>query len=348
MRSLILAGLCLATVAFGGLWLPARHSSPQSSTNTAAVESWIYGVGYVEPASEVRRLAFKTGGIIAFCNAEVGIQVHAGEPLMRLRDEVERAAERAAEAELALAQAERSKILSGVHPAEIAAAKERLAQAQAESQFSQADAARKGRLREQTTISLSELDLAISVERQQEAVVASASAEVDRLQRSVRDEDRALAEAKVQVAKAKLEMADRVVAESTLLAPCDGTVLEVLKREGDAVSAVTVEPCVLLGDVSKLVVRTEIDESFVRMLRVGQRAETRPSAERGEWRPGRINLIKPVMGNKTVFGRAANERKDLHVMQILVDLEPGFSAPIGLEMEVRVCRPGLVHDKVTE
>ncbi len=345
MRSFVLVGLCLACLAIGGLWLLARPSSTWGGVNPAAVESWIYGIGCVEPATEVRRLAFKTGGVIATCSAEVGLWVRAGEPLLRLRDDEERAAAETAEAELGLARAERAKILSGVHPAEIAAAKERLTRAEVEYGFAQVDAARKSSLHAETAVSRSELDLAISLEREHGAAVASASAEVDRLQHSVRDEDRALAEAKVRVAEARLEMACRTVAESTLRAPRDGTVLEVLKREGDAVSAVTMEPCILLGDTSRLVVRAEMDESFVPLLRVGQRTETRPNAERGQWRSGRVALIKPVMGNKTVFGRAANERKDVHVIQVLIDLEPGFSAPIGLEMEVRVSVPAHVRNE---
>jgi HlyD family secretion protein len=54
------------------------------------------------------------------------------------------------------------------------------------------------------------------------------------------------------------------------------------------------------------------------------------------------------MGNKTVFNRAASERKDLEVIQVLIEIEPGFSAPIGLEMEVRVSMPAQIHDEANE
>jgi hypothetical protein len=48
--------------------------------------------------------------------------------------------------------------------------------------------------------------------------------------------------------------------------------------------------------------------------------------------------VEQVMGDKTVFTRAASERKDLKVLQVVIELGPGFSAPVGLQVDVRVHR----------
>jgi HlyD family secretion protein len=42
------------------------------------------------------------------------------------------------------------------------------------------------------------------------------------------------------------------------------------------------------------------------------------------------------MGKKTVFSRVATERKDLEVIQVLVDLDEPLAAPVGLQVDVQV------------
>jgi hypothetical protein len=40
------------------------------------------------------------------------------------------------------------------------------------------------------------------------------------------------------------------------------------------------------------------------------------------------------LGDKTVFTSASSERKDLEVLQVLIDMEPGFRYPAGLRVDV--------------
>ena len=42
------------------------------------------------------------------------------------------------------------------------------------------------------------------------------------------------------------------------------------------------------------------------------------------------------MGNKTVFSRASGERKDLNVLEVLVQPESPLNVPIGLQIEVDI------------
>jgi HlyD family secretion protein len=43
-----------------------------------------------------------------------------------------------------------------------------------------------------------------------------------------------------------------------------------------------------------------------------------------------------MMGKKTVFAHAAEERKHLDILQVLIDMEPGFQAPVGLQVDVKI------------
>jgi HlyD family secretion protein len=120
------------------------------------------------------------------------------------------------------------------------------------------------------------------------------------------------------------------------VAPFDGTLLRLLKREGEGTSTLLPEPVVLFGDMAKLRVRAEIDERFVRQLAVGQSVLVFGRNLAGKSYAGRILQLEKVMGDKTVFTRAASERKDLSVLQVLIDMEPDFQAPAGLQVDIKV------------
>jgi HlyD family secretion protein len=118
--------------------------------------------------------------------------------------------------------------------------------------------------------------------------------------------------------------------------PFDGTILKLLKREGEGVSNSLPEPVLLFGDLSHSRVRAEIDERFVKELHVGQAAEVYGRTLLGKTFRGQVVEVEKVMGDKTVFTRASTERKDLNVLQIVIDMDSDFSAPVGLQVDVRI------------
>jgi multidrug resistance efflux pump len=124
--------------------------------------------------------------------------------------------------------------------------------------------------------------------------------------------------------------------ETRLVAPFDGTVLKVLKREGDGVWTFSPEPVVLFGDLSRARVRAEIDERFVQRLEIGQSAIVSGRNLLGKSYPGKVVVLEKIMGDRTVFARSSSERKDLNVLQVVIEMAPGFRAPVGLQVDVGV------------
>jgi HlyD family secretion protein len=99
------------------------------------------------------------------------------------------------------------------------------------------------------------------------------------------------------------------------------------------------EPVLIFADDSQLRVRAEIDERYVQRLIVGQTAEVYGRGLGNTRYRGTVALVKRVMGNKTVFSHEASERKDLDVIQVLIDLPEGFTAPLGLQVDVDIQIP---------
>jgi HlyD family secretion protein len=339
----LLPGILFAAAISGPLWMYSQgatrsgKSRPADATTPTPPRSpdSIQGIGFVEPVSEVRRLVFKANGVIARCRVDLGRAYKKGELLIELDNREQLAAMTVAEAEWKMAQAERDKVLSGVSAHQIEAALRKVELVREQVRHSQKEHSRFHALSEDA-VSRLDYDRSLTKVNQKQTELRQAEADLRHLHHYVRDEDRRLADAKVCAARAKLDLAKQLYQDTLLLAPFDGTVLEVLKREGEAARQFDPEPVVLFGDASRLRVRAEIDERFAAGLKIGQKAVVSGRGVGGREHLGRVVLVKAIMGKKTVFSRSATERKDLDVIQLMVEMDQPFAAPIGLEVDVRV------------
>ena len=93
---------------------------------------------------------------------------------------------------------------------------------------------------------------------------------------------------------------------------------------------------IVFADLSQMRMRAEVDERFVHLIRLGQEAYIYGRGLGDKRYRSKIALIKPLMGNKTVFSRASGERKDLNVLEVLVQPESPLNVPIGLQIEVDI------------
>ncbi len=328
----LIVGLALACAVSGGC------GRARSSVVSEMAAPWAHGVGYVEPVGEVRRLAFKPGGIVASCPVPVGARVAAGDVVMTLRDEAERAAIVEGEAAVALAQAELAQLRAGASALQLQAGRAAQAAADADAAHARQEFGRQQTLLQTQAAARAMFDLAEAELRRKEAIARQRAAEFNHLEHLVRDTDLAVAAARLGAAEARLASARERWAETRLRAPGDGVVLEILRREGEA-AATGGEPVLIFGDPSELCVRAEIDETQALALRPGAEAVISGPALGGREITGRVTLVKSLMGRKTVFAQSAAERKDLDALQVLIALPAGFTAPIGLEVDVRVRLP---------
>jgi HlyD family secretion protein len=321
------------------VWRSTAISPDQVTISTrleAAGSGIIEGIGYVEPVSEVRQLSPKTGGVIKACYVKVGDVVRKGDLILTLHDEKEDAAVSVARNQLEVARAEESQVKSGINHYRVLAAEKTVARFQAEYKYAAQEADRTRKIYAKRAASQSDMDAADSQRLKLEASLHQAEAELLHLKNHVRDVDKALMRAKVNQAKANLDLAEQQLRDLRVLAPFDGTVLKLLKRPGEGVRMIELEPVVIFGDLSRLRVRAEVDERFVKDLCVGQTAEVYGRNLLGQIYPGWVVEVEKLMGDKTVFTRASSERKDLHILQVVIEMEPRFSAPVGLQVDVRI------------
>jgi HlyD family secretion protein len=250
-----------------------RAGTPSLSVSKAEAprgREAIRGLGFIEPATEIRKLVFKVDGVISHCTAEVGRSYRKGDVLMELDDREKLAAIVVAEAERKVARSERERVLAGINPHQIEAAARKVEVLDEQVRYLQREHERERSLLGRNTISPAEYDRAFTEWSLRRTEQRQAEADLRHLRHHVRDEDRALAEAGVVAAEAKLDLARQCHEDTILRAPFDGVVLELLKREGEGSRLFDPEPVAICGALSRLRVRAEIDERFVAGLGTGQ------------------------------------------------------------------------------
>ena len=330
-------------IAFFAAWssgLMSQFSTSQITERTLvtlpAKPRTIRALGYIEPVSELRRLVFKVDGVIGECRAVVGNQVHKGEVLMTLMNQAELAAVSLAEQELAVVSAERDQLLAGTPPYQITAAEDKVELLREHVRHAQKQMDRSKTLSEKKAVSAEEVDRTETDLIRATKGLQQAQSELAHLQNVVRDVDQTVAETRVKKAEAQLITAKERLSDTFLKAPFDGTVLEILRREGEGPRLLDREPVVVFADMSRLRVRAEIDERYVASLKLNQKAVVFGRGLGDRKFEGTVGLIKTLMGPKTVFSRDASERKDLDIVQVLIELPVDFQAPIGLQVDVDV------------
>src|SRR5262245_4463245 len=138
----------------------------------------------------------------------------------------------------------------------------------------------------------------------------------------------------LNVARTELAGAEAALEKLMIRAPIDGTVLQINGRVGELASPSSTQPLLVLGNVSKLRVRAEVDERDFGDIKVGQVALVRTNAFRGREIAGKVFSIAPMVDAGRISQRGQRSMTDVNVVEVVVDLvEPG---PLAVGMKVDV------------
>jgi len=280
MRRIVLLLLVVVALLTGGFWLSgawrAAPAPTTPATGQAAVSIAALGVGAlgrVEPASRVRRLTHPGGMAVtrvARLLVAEGDKVAAGQVLAEFADAAQKDATLAqAEAMLAEARSALARMAAGARDSEIAAQQARIAALAAAEANARRDAERSASLvpggagtRAGAERDRFAAERAGAERREAEAVLETLS--------TPRNEDLAIAEARVASAEAAVVKARADAALARLTAPIDGTVLQIYARPGDQVGS---DGLLDLANLGRLDVVADVYETDVPRVRPGAAAE---------------------------------------------------------------------------
>ncbi len=324
---LLAAGSTMIAPTFSADELHPTASSGQSSWEAVAL-------GRVEPQSGEVSIAAAAPGRIADVPVKANEAVFAGELLLRLDDEEALARVAEAEAQVALhKRARNDQPTPAAAPdrrkAEDAAADAERAVADARSALDTVTAEWRAGRAPQADLNAARSALARAQDRfvEQKAALAKLKAQSDTPLPT-------RFEGELTVARAQWTLAEAALEKTRIRAPIDGTVLQVEARKGELALPSSEPALVVLGDVSDLRVRAEVDEQYLGRLHVGQRVTVRAAAFRGRDFAGRIASIARMVGPSRINARGARKFSDVDVLEVVVDLPSPAPLLVGEQVDV--------------
>jgi len=289
-----------------------------TDSSGAAAGAWVAAPGIVEPWNGEVFLSTEEGGWISQVLVREGDAVRAGQLLVTLADAEQRHAVRLAQAEVDEARAALARIEHGPTDEELRQARADYEAARARAEFAESTSGRVARLKAGGSISDNDADRATSEALAQRALAESARARLAELERGARKEDREAASARLESALAGLQMAEAALARRSVASPVDGTVLLSRFRPGEFYGPGP-DPIVILGDMTRLRVRLEVDEVDAPDIAVG--AAARLYSDGGALLgTGTVIRLAPRMGRRVLPIESPTARADVRVREVFVEI----------------------------
>jgi HlyD family secretion protein len=289
--------------------------------------------GLIEPRSGEVKVMAPAIGVISEVMVQSGDKVTADEPMIRLEDEAARA-----RVATSLAQAEMRKRARNDQGAGKAADRRK-----AEDGVAEAEAA--------VVQTRESFDAAIKVKRSgsgPEADLAAARAawsgaqerlvqKRSQLHKLDDDPDTPLPtanEGQLNIARGELRAAYAELEKLTIRAPITSTVLQVNAKVGELASPSSPQALVLLGDVTGLRVRAEVDERDVGKIKLGGKAVVRADAFRGREFAGKVVSIAPLVQPARINSPGSRNLSDFSVTDVLIELSDPGPLLVGMKVDV--------------
>jgi HlyD family secretion protein len=128
-------------------------------------------------------------------------------------------------------------------------------------------------------------------------------------------------EAALAVSRAKLSSAELGVEKTRIRAPFDGSVLNVVAKQGEVAVPSPENTLLVFGDLSALKVRAEVEERDAAKIHVGQRVIVRADAFPNQDFEGRVTSIAQALSAPRIASRGPRRPNDVEVLEAVIDLD---------------------------
>jgi HlyD family secretion protein len=304
-----------------------------------SIDSHLAARGRVEGVSSQEiKLASRVVGRLKEVTVNDGDALRKGQVIAVLENDDLVAQVEQARASLLRAQALLEKLQNGARPEERAASRAALDEAQAAADNARLNHERSQKLfNDGGIVSQSVLDQAERDGKMAQARLESAWQNYKLIMAPPRAEDVAAARAEVELAHAQLAQAQDNYDNTFVKSPVDGVVVKRYMNPGESISYESLyQPIVSVSDTTHLMIRTEIDETDISKIQIGQRAAIRCDAFPGQTFHGHVVRISGGLGPKKIQTDNPTEKIDTDVLESFVEVDPGSPLRVGLRVDVYV------------
>ena len=319
----------LYTVAQGAK--PIAIAAPVVEPASTPFDETIAGAGLIEARSQNIAIGTPLAGILSKVAVQIGQKVKRGDLLFSIDDRDRRAELAVRQGALDSATAELARLVALPRAEDVPPAEARLAAAEADL----ADMKNQLALAERA-MATQEWDRRRFAVKSAEARYAQSSAELAKLKAGAWKPDVDVARVAVDAARAKVEAELIEIERLNVRATVDGVAIAVDAREGEfAPTGALAKPLVVLGDLSRLHVRVDIDENDAWRLQAGAPAEAYVRGNRDLKTTLEFVRVDPYVIPKRSLTGESTERVDTRVLQVIFSFDPAaLPVYVGQQMDV--------------
>ncbi len=321
---------------------PVRHTeTPPSAPPAAKFESSVGAVGLVEASTENIAISTAVSGLVTGLYVHAGDRVKPGQKLFSLDDRDLQADSQVKRAALEAVRARLAKLEEQPRPEDIPPVEARVREAQA----SLADAEVQVKLIESVTdkraVREEDVQRRRLAHKAAQARLAEAEAQLALLKAGAWAPDILAAKSEVAQAEAQLKLVETNIDRLTMRAPVDGVILQSNVRLGQfAPTGTLATPLIILGSVTPLHVRVDVDEHDAWRVRGGAPAVASPRGNGSLKIPLEFVRFEPYVIPKKSLTGDSTERVDTRVLQVIYRVKDQ-NAPlhVGQQMDVYIEAP---------
>jgi HlyD family secretion protein len=310
-----------ATLSHSDL-LNAKADDTYKAEDVTPKVDWVAAApGRVEPKSGLIRIGSALLGRIAEVPVKQNDKVEKGELLIRLDDDEARARLQAAETEVASRKRERDaqpldKARDELRTAEdnVFSAERALTNAHFELEYELQ--ARRAGTGSDEHVAQARDDLAKATDKLQEERSHYAKAQS---KPNIPAPNRL--ESALQAARSDVSVAEALLEKTRILAPVSGTILLLPAKVGEMVAPSPDQTLAVLGDMSVVRLKAEVDEIDVSKIKVGGKVGVKSNAYPGKEFEGTVAELAPSLTSPQFALRGARRPMDVDVLPVTIDLD---------------------------
>lgn len=311
-----------------GVWAVSTADQPPVNlplSRPASVNPYEQGVaalGIVEPAGRAVGVVPPEQGLVVEVMVNVGDRVRAGDALFRLDARLLEAEllQKAAGVEAARAEIARWHALPRTE--DLPPLRAAVAQARAQHEDRKDVLARVREASQKGSVGERDVAAAQFAAEAAAATLARAQADLDRSQAGGWEPDLSLAQAQLALRVAEVDALKLLIDRLTVRAPRDGMVLRREIEPGEQATANGAGPPMILGDLSRLWVRAQIDEEDIGLVGNAPRAVARTRGAVVVDIPLKLVRIEPYARPKRDLSGSNRERVDTRVIEAVFEMQP--------------------------
>jgi len=333
--------MLFAVVAVIAMRPVERKQPPPFSPPAEGFQAAVGAVGLVEANTENIDINTAVSGLVVAVHVRAGDGVKAGQPLFSLDNRNLRAELQVRQSELAVARAQLERLERLPRPEDVPPAEARVQQARANFRNAEIQLRLIESVKDPRAIREEDLQ-----QRRQAAKAAAAKLEEEKANLSLLEagawqRDLEIARAQVALAEAQVERAATDIDRLTMRAPVDGVVLQSKVRVGQyAETGSLATPLMILGNISPLHVRADVDEQDAWRVRQGAPAVASPRGEGSVRIPLEFVRFEPYVVPKKSLTGDPTERVDTRVLQVIYQVkDPSARLFVGEQVDVYIKAP---------